>query len=344
MLKAPTENLPLSVIIIHRLNTVVPIKNNVNQFCKIANISQRDLPLVTVGYVKEKYYLLSGIDVFHGVVNSRLDNIECIVINFESELDFLIKHVTLNKNPNGFNPLSLFPLVEYMKSNGITSDQIPGLLQIHDTIHEDIINQKLSPDAIIELSNIFLFLADKLTNPTIPFYLIKQIAKCDYNKQKSGVLLIKDTLSQLSINDHRFGWMLPEEIKLKLGDSDFHQEKEKSTVVIPDGEKPTNVSLKKAKDISNQLKHSIVIPATNTRPEMIVDTKTHDVKIVSEKDNIVKLESVDSKPVYMISDKVIESLDVTEESQLKSFKFTAISKLQSFLEKHPDVQGVLMYK
>jgi len=345
MLKSPTVNFSVSSILIHKYSVVEKIQKQVDMFCNIANISQRELPVPVLGCVGDKFYLLTGYDVFYGVQQSRLDNIECVVRDFNDDVEFLIEHVRLNKNPIAFNSLKLFPLIEYFKTKGIKDEQISGLLQIHDTIHEKILTQNLTVSAVKEFSNLFSLLSQNLTNPTIPFYVIKQVANCDMSEQQNAVLLIRDYINSQRITDSRFNWPSYEELEIQLNNPEFYQEKQKSVIVIPKGDdEPTISEMSKAEQINSQLKNSIIIPASPLHPQMIVNKKTNEVKIVSEKENIIKLESKENTPMFVLSSKVIENLDFQEPIEVKLFNFKTIIKLKQFLDTHSEIHGVLMYK
>ena len=312
-------------------------------FCEIANISQKELPLPIVGCIGGKFYLLSGFDVFYGVQKSRLDNIECMVNDYTNDVEFLIEHVRLNKNPISFNPLKLFPLIKYLKTKSISSEQIPGLLQIHKTIHEDITNLTLSNDAISELSDIFIYLSQNITNPTIPFYAIKLVANCDESKQKDAAIILKKYLDTTRLSDSKFNWPSHQEIKLLLDDPEFFQKQHKSVIVSPKGDVPSKSSLKDSENMVTQVKDTIIIPATDLHPQIFVDKKTESVKFVDEKNSIIKLEEHDKQPVFALSRKVTDNLDFEDLTSVKVLAFKSTDKVHRFLDSHPDIKGVLMY-
>jgi len=342
-LRSATINLPVSSINIHKFTVVEKNQKQTDMFCDIANMSQKELPLPAVGCVNEKFYLLNRFDVFYGVQKSHVDNIECIVNNFDNDVKFLIEHVRLNKNPVAFNPLKLFPLIEYLKTKSINREQISGLLQIHKTIYEDITNLTLSSDAISELSDIFIYLSQNVTNPTIPFFAIKQVANCDESKQKDAAILLKELINTTRVNDSKFNWPSHEEIKLRLDNPGFFQEQHKSIIASPKGDEPNKSDLEKAENTVTRVKDSIIIPATNLHPQMIVDKKTDSVKFLNEKDSIIKLEDHDKQAVYALSSKVTSNLDFENVSSVKVLPFKSTEKVHRFLDSHPDIQGVLMY-
>lgn len=342
-LRSTTINLPVSSIQIHRFTIVEKIEKQSDMFCNIANISQKELPLPVVGCINEKFYLLSGFNIFYGVQKSRLDNIECTVNDFDNDVEFLIEHVRLNKNPIAFNPLKLFPLIDYLKTKSISSDQIPELLQIHKTPHEDIINLILSSDAISELSNIFIYLSQNVTNPTMPFFAMKLVANCDESKQKDAAILLKELINTTRVNDSKFNWPSHEEIKLRLNNTDFFQEQHKSVIVSPKGDVPSKSSLKDSENMITLVKDSIIIPATDLHPQIFVDKKTESVKFVDEKNSIIKLEEHDKQPVYALSRKVTDNLDFENITSVKVLTFKSTDKVHRFLDSHPNIKGVLMY-
>lgn len=320
-LRSSTLNLPVSSIQIHKFSVVEKNQKQTNMFCNIANISQKELPLPVVGCVNEKFYLLNGFDVFYGVQKSHVDNIECIVNDFDTDAEFLIEHVRLNKNPISFNPLKLFPLIKYLKTKSINHEQITRLLQIHKTNYEEMINLTLSTDAITELSDIFIYLSQNITNPTIPFFAIKQVANCDESKQKDAAILLKELINTTRVNDFKFNWPSHEEIKLRLDNPGFFQEQHKSIIASPKGDEPSKSDLKKAENTATRVKDSIIIPATNLHPQMIVDKKTDSVKFLNEKNSIIKLEEHDKQPVYALSPKVTSNLNFENVSSVKVLPF-----------------------
>ena len=345
MLRSAVENLPIESILIHRLSVVEKIQKQTNSFCEIANTSQRDLPTLQVGCVGEKFYLLSNFDVFYGIQESRLDNAECNVHDFDNETELLIKHVRLNKNPIGFNPLSLFPLIKFLESNGINTDQISGLLQIHDTINEKIINQNLSTDAINGLSELYTILAMNLPQPIIPFYAIKLIAKCDLSQQKNAVETLSTLVIGAGINASRFYFPSPEEIQIQLNDSSFYQSSHESVIVKPKGSGKTTIqNMKQAEYLRKIEKDSIIIPATETTPAIIFNKKTNSASIVNEENTIIKYTSIDKKPVYALSEKLTKDFTPEQLEKLQEFSFKSQNHLAHFIEKHPDIKGVVLYQ
>ncbi|MBA4717654.1 MAG: hypothetical protein HRO68_00490 [Nitrosopumilus sp.] len=244
MLRSTTENFPILSVLIHRLSVVEKIAKQTDMFCDIANVSQRELPLPIVGCVKEHFYLLSGFDVFYGVQKSNLDNIECTIHDFDTEVEFLIEHVRLNKNPTVFNPLSLFPLIEFIKTNGVSDEQISGLLQIHNTIYEKIINQNLHSDTIKKLSELYSFLAENLTQPNIPFYAIKLIAQCDLSEQTNAVELMRKLVTAIQVKDTKFIFPSYEELKIQLENPEFYQAKHESVIINPKGDATSTTEIK----------------------------------------------------------------------------------------------------
>lgn len=343
MLRSTTINLSISSIQIHRFTVVEKNQKQAERFCEIANVNQKELPVPIVGCIGGKFYLLSGFDVFYGVQKSKVDNIECTVNDFDNDVEFLIEHVRLNKNPISFNPLKLFPLIEYLKTKSISSEQIPGLLQIHKTTHEEITNLVLSHDAIFELSDIFVYLSQNITNPTIPFYAIKLVANCDESKQKDAAILLKKHLDTTRLSDSKFNWPSHQEIKLLLDDPEFFQKQHKSVIVSPKGDVPSKSSLKDSENMITLVKDSVIIPATDLHPQLIVDNKTKSVKYVDEKNSIIKLEEHDKQPVFALSNKVTDNLDFEDVTSVKILAFKSTDKVHRFLDSHPDIKGVLMY-
>jgi len=342
MLRSATINLPISSIQIHKFTLVEKNEKQTERFCEIANISQKELPLPVVGCVNEKFYLLSRFDVFYGVQKSKVDNIECTVNDFDNDVEFLIEHVRLNKNPVAFNPLKLFALIDYLKTKSISSEQIPGLLQIHKTIHEEMTNLVLSHDAISELSDIFIYLSQNITNPTIPFYAMKLVANCDESKQKDAAILLKELINTTRINDSKFNWPSHEEIKLRLNNPDFFQEQHKSQIVIPNGVKLDKAQLKKAEKITTTLNDSILIPIPESHPYVIYNKKTNEVKFADDIGKNIKLENVDMKNSLVLSGKEVDNLNFRKISDVKSLFFESTEKIHQFLDSNPNVKEVII--
>ncbi len=344
MLRSITELLPLSTINIHKFNAIEKNQKEIDRFSDIANISQKDLPVLLIGCVNEKFYLLNNINVFYGVHKSKLENIECSIHDFSTISEFLIEHVKVNKNPQYFNSMKLFPIVSFLTNHDVKPDQIAGVLQIHDTIYEKIINKNLHPDAIEKLSNLFIFLSEKLTDPKIPFYVIKEVSKCDLNKQEVAVDLIHKLIGTKPITDSRFSFPSQEEIHIQVNDPHFFQTKHESAIAIPPGQTPSKNNIEESHNMLKQFKDAIIIPKTSTTPAYVINKKTNDVKTIHNENTLVKLEDVEHKPIFSIPPKFTSMLNLNEPQDVKLQGFKTNEKLIQFLETHPNISGVLIYK
>jgi len=111
MLASIPRQISVNNIHIHDINVISPIKKQVIQYTNIANHTPESLPIIRLGRIHDKLYALADFDVIHGVRASKLTDVASEIIDFKSDVEFVIYHVKLNKNPTGFNQFSLFKVL-----------------------------------------------------------------------------------------------------------------------------------------------------------------------------------------------------------------------------------------
>lgn len=80
MLSIVQRQILIKDVIIHEINVISPIKKQITLYTNIANQTPKSLPIVRLGRINDKLYLLADFDVFYGVKESKLTQIECEVI------------------------------------------------------------------------------------------------------------------------------------------------------------------------------------------------------------------------------------------------------------------------
>ncbi len=333
--------IPVDSIHIHKINVITPLKKQVTQYTDIANQTPESLPTVRLGRIHDKLYGLADFDVIHGVKNSRLTETACSVVDFKSEVDFIIQHVKLNKNPTGFNQFSLFQVINYMNSQNIPKEQAIKLLQINQINHHKLLHLDLHPNVIEQLSDFHDYLSEKLTHFSIPYYLSEIISRFEKSKQ---IQITKDAIELVkthNMSESRFSWPAIEEFQIFLGKPDEN----KSTLIIPDNVKPSTKQMEIANNIVNTSKNVICIPGDGTHPSYLINKKTNTVSTINDKDTITTINETASQKIYALPPNIVKYLKLEEaDKPLKIKKFSNSSDLISYLKKDSELQGVVLFK
>jgi len=331
---------PVDSIHIHEINVVTPIKKHVIQYTNIANHTPESLPVIRLGRIHDKLYALADFDVIYGVKNSRLTEIACNVIDFKNDIEFIIAHVKLNKNPTGFNQFSLFRVIDYLNSCNIPKEKALELLQINQ-IHHKLLDLPLHPNVITQLSEFHEFLSEKLTTVTIPYYIPEIISRFEKSNQSEIVLDAIELIKTHNMSDSRFSWSAIEEFQIFLG-KPFEN---KSEVIIPDNVVPSEKQRKIAENIVNTSKNVICIPGNQNHPTYLINKKTNTVSTVNDKDTITTINETPSQKIYALSPNIVKYLKLEEaDKPIKIKKFSSSSDLIEYLKKDSDLQGVVLFK
>jgi len=341
LVESSTHLIPVDSICIHKINVISPIKKQVTQYTDIANHTPESLPTIRLGRIHNKLYALADFDVIYGVKNSKLTKITCNITDFKSDVEFIIQHVKINKNPTGFNQFSLFQVIDYLKSQNIPKEQALELLQINQINHHKLLSLDLHPNTIQQLSDFHDYLSEKLTNYTIPYYLSEIISKFEKPRQteitKDAIELIKTH----NMSESRFSWPAIEEFQIFLG----KPVENKSALVIPDNVNPSAKQMDIAKNIINTSKNVICIPGDETHPSYLINKKTNTVSTINDKDTITTINETPSQKIYALPPNIVKYLKLEEaEKPLKIKKFSNSSDLISYLQKDSDLQGVVLFK
>lgn len=335
-----TRKILISEIHIHEINVVSPIKKQITLYTNIANFTPKALPVVRLGRIDDKLYLLSDFDVFYGIKESKLISIICEIIDFKNDVDFIIEHVKLNKNPIGFNQFSLFKVIDYLSSHQIPKEKVLEILQINDTIHHRLLNLELDSDVIDQLEELHIYLSEKLTTVTIPYYIPNLISKFEKSKQLENVLEVIKVI-KINITDSRFSFPAIEAFQILLGEP----EKNNSIIITPENVKPSIQQKKIVDDIISTSKNITCILGDKDNPTYLYNKKTNSLSTVNAKDDIISLNETPSQKIYALSPNIVKYLELEEiDKPIKIKKFSSSSDLITYLQKDSGFQGVVLFK
>ncbi len=289
-----TKQISINKIHIHEINVISPIKKQVTQYTDIANHTPESLPVVRLGRIHDKFYVLADFGVFYGVKESKLISITCEIIDFKNDVEFIIQHVKINKNPTGFNQFSLFKVIDYLNSCNIPKEQALKILQINQTIHHKLLDLPLHPDTIQQLSEFHKFLSEKLTTVTIPYYIPEIISKFEQSKQTEITKEVIELVKAFKTADSKFSFPAVEAFQILLG----KPEENNSTIIITDNVKPSTKQMEVAQNIINTSKNVICIPGNKDHPSYLINKKTNTISTVNEKDTITTINETPSQKIY----------------------------------------------
>jgi len=336
-----TKQIPISDIHIHEINVVTPIKKQVIQYTNIANNTPESLPIIRLGRIQDKLYVLADFGVFYGVKQSKLAGITSEIIDFKNEVEFIIQHVKLNKNPTGFNQFSLFKVIDYLNSCNVPKEKALEILQIHQTIHHKLLDLSLHQNTIQQLSELHEFLSEKLTTVNIPYYIPEIISRFEKSKQSEITFHAIKLIKAFKTADSRFSFPAIEAFQILLGKPDEN----KSTIIIPDNVKPSKAQTKIAEDIISTSKNVTCILGDKDNPTYLFNKKTNTLSTVNAKDTIISLDETPSQKIYALSSNIVKYLELEEaDKPLKIKKFSKSSDLITYLKKDSDLQGVVLFK
>jgi len=214
------------------------------------------------------YYLLADGDVYRGWLKAGSGGasaIECIVVECESEADFLTKHALANQRYAGYNPLKVGRIVRWLQtvSRGGEADDGTGrtisraeaeaarravedvMRACRDTVDQKFINLHLVDEAANVISGMCEWLGGRLSRFELPYYIPYRISKAPPGVQAELAEQISLAVLAGSITDVKFTWPAPEEINMLANMPAFRGESEGPalsdesggvTVVVPEGE------------------------------------------------------------------------------------------------------------
>jgi len=336
-----TRQIPIDFIHIHKINVITPIKKQVIQYTNIANSTPESLPIIRLGRIHDKLYVLADFGVFYGIKKSRLTEITCNVIDFKNDVEFIIEHVKLNKDPTGFNQFLLFKVINYLTSQNITEAKTLELLQINQTIHHKLLELPLHPDTIQQLSELHEFLSAKLTAVTIPYYIPEIISRFEQSNQTKITKEVIELVKAFKTTDYGFSFPAVEAFRILL----INPVKNKSTVITPEHVQPTEQQKKIVEDIISTSNNITCILGDKNNPTYLFNKKTNSLSTVNAKDTIITLDETPSQKIYALSPNIVKYLELEEaEKPLKIKKFSKSSDLISYLKKDSDLQGVVLFR
>ena len=336
-----TRQIPIDFIHIHEINVITPIKKQIIQYTNIANSTPESLPIVRLGRIHDKLYVLSDFGVFYGIKNSRLTEITCNITDFKNDVDFIIQHVKLNKDPTGFNQFLLFKVINYLNSQNIPEEKTLELLQINQTIHHKLLELPLYPDTIQQLSELHEFLSEKLTTITIPYYIPEIISKFEQSKQTEITKKVIELVKAFKTTDSKFSFPAVEALRILL----IKPTENKSTVIIPDNVEPSKEQKKIVDDIISTSNNVTCILGDKDNPTYLFNKKTNTLSTVNEKDTIISINETPSQKIYALPPNIVKYLKLEEiDKPLKIKKFSNSSDLITYLKKDSGLQGVVLFK
>lgn len=336
-----TRQIPIDFIHIHEINVITPIKKQIIQYTNIANSTPESLPIVRLGRIHDKLYVLSDFGVFYGIKKSRLTEITCNITDFKNDVEFIIQHVKINKDPTGFNQFSLFKVINYLNSQNIPEEKTLELLQINQTIHHKLLDLPLHSDTIQQLSKLHEFLSEKLTTVTIPHYIPEFISRFEQSKQTKITKEIIELVKAFTTTDYRFSFPAVEALRILL----IKPRENKSTVITPEHVQPTEQQKKIVEDIISTSGNVTCILGDKDNPTYLFNKKTNTLSTVNEKDTIISINETPSQKIYALPPNIVKYLKLEEIDQpLKIKKFSKSSDLITYLKKDSDLQGVVLFK
>jgi len=341
LVESSTQLRPVDSIHIHKINVISPIKKQVTQYTNIANYTPESLPIIRLGRIHDKLYVLADFGVFYGIKKSRLTSIICNITDFKNDVEFIIQHVKLNKDPTGFNQFSLFHVINYLKSQNISEEKTLELLQINHTVHNKLLDLPLHPDTIQQLSELHEFLSEKLSTVTIPYYVPEIISRFEKSKQTEITNEIIELVKAFTTTDYRFSFPAVEALRILL----VKPRENKSTVITPKHVQPTEQQQKIVEDIISTSNNVTCILGDKNNPTYLYNKKTNTLSTVNAKDTIISLDETPSQKIYALSPSIVKYLKLEEaDNPTKIKKFSNSSDLISYLKKDSDLQGVVLFK
>jgi len=335
-----TRQIPINDIVFHKISVISPIKKQVTLYTDIANHTPESLPIIRLGRIDNKLYALTDFDVMYGVKNSKLTETICNITDFKNEVDFIIQHVKINKNPTGFNQFSLFKIIDYLKSYQIPKEKAMELLQINH-IHHKLLDLPLHSDVVEQLSEFHEFLSEKLTTVNIPYYIPEVISRFEKSKQTEITKEIIELINSFKISDSKFIFPAIEALQILLG----KPEENNSTVITPEHVYPTEQQKKIIQDIISTSKNVTCILGDKDNPTYLYNKKTNSLSTVNVKDTIISLDETPSQKIYALSPNIVKYLELEEiDKPIKIKKFSNSSDLITYLKKDSDLQGVVLFK
>lgn len=328
----------------HNLSVVIPLASQITLYSGIANDLPNTLPIIQLGRISEKLYLLSNLDVFYGIKKFGLDIVDAEIIDFVNESEFLIEHVKLNKSQPGYNSLLLYGIVEYLSGNGTSYNTSLKLLHINNTIEHKLLELKLNSDTIGELCLFYSYLAEKLSSCIIPYYVSEIVSKYDGTEQLKIIKKIIKFIKIEKISDSKFTWPSINSINILLSKSKNTLSSNDSAVIYEENDIPSEKEYVFAEKIIKQSKHVLIIPKTKKHSAYMINKKTNSVSIMTVKDTVITLVEMPTIPLYTLPKKAVNHLKLNESLEVTMKCFENNDEIIKYLKKHPDSKNVIFSK
>lgn len=323
-----------------------PTKKIVDQYVEIATNRPKELPVIDVGSVKGKHYVIAHDAVYCACKQARLDDIQVNVTEYKTISDAIVAHVRKNKDPSPFDPLLVRDAVDYLAEQGIDEHKAMHMFLLNNTTTEKILRLPLAEKAIKKLKNINEILSEKLTSVSMPSYIPAIVAKIDTTKQTAAVAEIEALIMMETISDAKFAWPNPDVIDETL--SEFTKtlkkeeapkiasiidavekisEKKSEPAIIKHSAKTINEATHIAKTFSNVL----FIKSTEKHPAMIVDLKTHRVAEIKNKNKVQTIIGDLGTEAFVFPHTAAQHLDLSNNGNAFMKKFSNLGELQTIL-------------
>jgi hypothetical protein len=329
-------------ISVHEINIVNPIKKQVSLYKEISTKKSEQLPEIKVGRINNNLFVLTNIDVYYGILESTTKHVNVEIIDFVNKAEFVIEFIKQNKNVVGFNPLSLYSVVQYLQTHGMTKTQAIEILQVSHTVEQKILDMELSTDAIEKLGELFSFLSEKLSTFTVPFYIYNIISKCEKNKQCEAAAKILSLIKSRKVTDTKFTMPTYEETEILLKYAKYNKSNENAVISYPNNKVDSPIP-KMVHEILKISKNAIIIPGKKgVRPSYFVNKKTNQVSEINEKDLIFSLDDIAIHQPYALTKKVTNHLDLNDGVNVKCI--VDKKEILKFLSNKKNTSGILLFK
>ena len=341
-----------------------PTKKIVDHYVEIASTRPNDLPLIEVGRVNEKHYVITHDDIWKACKQVNLSEIRVNVSKYDSLTDALVQHVRKNKDPSSFDPLLVRDAVDYLAEQGIDENKAMRMFLLNNTATEKIIRLPLSEQAIKKLRGLHETLSEKLSSVSIPPYILVKIAKIEPAKQNAAIDEVITIVMMETLSDAKFAWPNTDVIDDSLNEFMIKTKKEEMPKIVTFTEDPGKLSeaentetpilepskktVKEVTNIAKTFSNIVFIPGDETRRSMIVNTKTGRASEIKNNAKFVSLEGDFGSKAYVFPDKATKYLDLDNDGKIFMKKFENSGELQTILnkvnKKKTQISGVIFTK
>ncbi len=342
-------------------NVTSPTKKIIDQYANIASTCPQDLPVIEVGKVNGKHYIITHNEVHRACKQIGLSDIQANVTEYDTLTDAVVQHVRKNKDPSSFDPLLVRDAIDFLGERGIDESKAIRMFLLNNTETEKILRLALDEKTIKKLRQLNEYLSEKLTSVFMPSYIPAKVAKIPVSKQSIAVEAIKALIMMETISDAKFAWPNPDVIDVTL--SEFAEKMEKNQEVkIADvvtvaeisenhlkepAIKPSKKTAQKAASLAKTFSNVLYIEGdreTHRKP-MIVNTKTGRAAEIKNKNKVLTLVGNLGSDAFVFPDAAAKHLDLGNDGNAFMKKFSNVDQLQTILnnakKKKINLSGVI---